>query len=112
MRTYPYLISRNELILTVHQCEACKKLANYSIKYELNESMIDVSHIFLCNDHEKLARFGNWTQVFKDVNLKIDGNIYAPDPQKLKEYCEASCRIDDEFRAASKSFRDKAGDRR
>lgn len=102
MRTYPYLISRNELILTVHQCEACNKLANYSIKYEPNESAIEMSHIFLCSDHEKLAKYGNWTQVFKDMNSKVG----------VKNEKNSNDSEFDVVRGTSVYVPNKAGDRR
>lgn len=71
-RTYPYVISKRKSIDPLARCEACLKASNHLIHYYVDKNSIDESTIFLCNDHEKLTRYGKFDQVFRDMDRKID----------------------------------------
>lgn len=73
-RIYPYIIeTRHGKDPNWGACEACKKIAHFSINYEESKDAVHLSHVFLCNDHEKLTRYGKWDQVLRDMDRKIEG---------------------------------------
>lgn len=77
-RQYPFIIDKREVLWPKYsrdECEACHNIANYQLKYEPNAVATELSVIVLCKDHERAARYGEWTKVFKDMNAKLDKQL-------------------------------------
>lgn len=72
-RKYPYIISSRPIVTWSAriECEACLRTAKFTLEYEPNKDSLDVSVVFLCDAHERQARYSKWDEVFKDMNLKI-----------------------------------------
>lgn len=72
-RTYPYIIRAGTIATTGLQCEACKDVATHRIEYENDKQALGTLMVILCTKHERLTRFGNWSQLWKDIDRKIEG---------------------------------------
>lgn len=74
-RQYPYILNKSRSVWHVRECEACEKTIEHTIRYYPDKNAMEASVVELCNDHEKLTRYGKWDQVFKDIDRKCDKGI-------------------------------------
>lgn len=73
-KRYPYIMEVTGVEpLQGIECEACKIPALRSVIYEAGPHADKLSTVFLCDFHERLTRYGKWDQVFRDIDLKIEG---------------------------------------
>lgn len=67
---YPRIFEVSEMT-GENKCEACLKRAYFTIKYAPRKDSTHLVSVWLCQAHERMARVGEWTQVFKDIVSKI-----------------------------------------
>lgn len=70
-RKYPWIFSTRKYFGAC-SCEACNKKATQTVEFEASKDEIALSIVYLCDDHEKLTRFGKFDQVFRDMNREIE----------------------------------------
>lgn len=74
VREHPWMQGMAAMRESLGQCEACANPAKLRIMYEEREGQPELSVIFLCYNHAKLARYPeSFKKVLLDVDRKIEG---------------------------------------